>query len=218
MGRRYRRGEGRQYCRDPRGRHLLTLVRVYRLQKSDQFLGQLPHVAVQRGVQELSGVLPADTARLQGLEDDQVGGGRGEIFTLQALAEQIPGAATTQYLNKNTTAAAARTVPAHSSKEVGPESDLCLAGASHHGLPVDGEGADEIHNTWQQSVRNGFFGSCLLLQDRVEKKLQTVLEVRKVGAGGGDVPGVLPEVPPYELSEELVKVNLANSLHRAEGE
>ena len=52
----------------------------------------------------------------------------------------------------------------------------------------------------------------------MEKKLKTVLEVRKVGAGGGDVPGVLPEVPPYELSEELVKVNLANSLHRAGGE
>ena len=51
----------------------------------------------------------------------------------------------------------------------------------------------------------------------MEEKLKTVLEVRKVGAGGGDVPGVLPEVPPYELSEELVKVNLANSLHCTEG-
>ena len=109
-------------------------------------------------------------------------------------------------------------IPAHSSKEVGPESDLCLAGAPHHGLAVDGEGADKIHNAWQQSVRNGFFGSCLLLQDGVEKKLQAVLEVRKVGAGGGDVPGVLTQVPPDELPEELVKVNLANSFHRAEGE
>ena len=45
-----------------------------------------------------------------------------------------------------------------------------------------------------------------------------MLEVRKVGAGSGDVPGVLTQVPPYELPEELVKVNLANSLHRAEGE
>ena len=115
-------------------------------------------------------MLPADTARLQGLKDDQVGGGRGQIFTLQALAEQIPGAATQQYISMFTTTEAA-VLPAHSSEQVLPQSDLCLAGAPHHGLAVDGEGADEIHNTWQQSVRNGFFGCGLLLQDRVEKEL-----------------------------------------------
>ena len=113
---------------------------------------------------------------------------------------------------------AAAVLPAHSSEQVLPESDLCLAGAPHHGLAVDGEGADEIHNTWQQSVRNGFFGCGLLLQHRVEKELQAVLEVGELGAGAGDLPGVLAKVPPYELSEELVEVNLAHSLHRAEGE
>ena len=45
-----------------------------------------------------------------------------------------------------------------------------------------------------------------------------MLEVGELGAGAGDLPGVLAKVPPYELSEELVEVNLAHSLHRAEGE
>ena len=107
-------------------------------------------------------------------------------------------------------------IPAHGRKQIGPKSDLRLAGAPHHCLAVDGEGADKINYTWQQSVRNRFFRCCLLLQDGVEEKLQTVLEVRKVGAGGGDVPGVLAQVPPYQLSEELVQVNLANSLYCAE--
>ena len=50
----------------------------------------------------------------------------------------------------------------------------------------------------------------------MEEELQAVLEVREVGAGGGDVPGVLSEVPPNELSEKLVQVHLTHSLHSAE--
>ena len=35
----------------------------------------------------------------------------------------------------------------------------------------------------------------------MEEELQAVLEVGEAGAGGGDVPGVLSEVPPDELSD-----------------
>ena len=52
----------------------------------------------------------------------------------------------------------------------------------------------------------------------MEEQLEAVLEVGEVGAGGCDVPGVLAEVPPYKLSEELVKVDLTDSLHSAEWE
>ena len=49
----------------------------------------------------------------------------------------------------------------------------------------------------------------------MQKKLEAVLEVGKFGARGCNIPGVLAEVPPYELPEELVQVNLADSLHGA---
>ena len=52
----------------------------------------------------------------------------------------------------------------------------------------------------------------------MEEQLEAVLEVWEVRAGGCNVPGVLAEVPPYKLSEQLVEVDLADSLHSTEWE
>ena len=45
-------------------------------------------------------------------------------------------------------------------------------------------------------------GSGLFLQHRVQQQLQAVLEVGQGGAGGGQLPGVLAEVPPDQLPGE----------------
>ena len=52
----------------------------------------------------------------------------------------------------------------------------------------------------------------------MEEKFEAVLEVWKFGTRAGNVPGVLAQITSYQLSQQLVEVDLAHTLQRTEGE
>lgn len=150
---------------------------------------------VSRAASNKGCVILRHRRRLQVLQDQKVGGGSLQVLDVQTLLEQGPGGT-------------------HHREEVGPKGDLGLAGASADGAVVDRELLDELYDGRKLCVRDRLCGSCLFFQYFVEEKFEAVLEVGKVHAGPGNLPGVVAEVPANQLTEDGVEEEQTRSFER----